>query len=101
MTRYICNQCQQSYASPQSLWNHKKRCQNKRQSNLDAKLTGRHRYSTQRKNLRKGGNLSSDETLRKIMEMLKGKMVDSEVGCTIFPTFFDDFVALFYFVYKE
>ena len=78
MTRYICNQCQQSYASPQSLWNHKKRCQNKRRSNLDAKLTGHHRYSTQHKNLRKGGNLSSDETLRKIMEILEGKMVDSE-----------------------
>ena len=78
MTRYICNQCHQSYASPQSLWNHKKRCKNKRRSNLDTKLTDHQRYSIQHKNLRKGGNLNSDETLRKIMDMLEGKMDDSE-----------------------
>ena len=32
MKRHLCNQCQGSYASPQSLWNHKQRCTGKVQA---------------------------------------------------------------------
>ena len=36
MKRHLCNQCQGSYASPQSLWNHKQRCTGKAQNTSSA-----------------------------------------------------------------
>ena len=76
MTRYICNQCHNSYASSQSLWNHKQRCKGK----PNAKSTNPRRYSLQHESLMRGGSLKSDETLRKILNMLDNReeTVDEE-----------------------
>ena len=77
MTRYICNQCHNSYASSQSLWNHKQRCKGK----PNAKSTNPRRYSLQHESLMRGGSLKSDETLRKIFGQLldnKEETVDEE-----------------------
>ena len=42
----ICTQCGKSLASPQSLWNHKKRCAKKRSRNADENLVDDLYYSS-------------------------------------------------------
>ena len=76
MTRYICNQCHNSYASSQSLWNHKQRCKGK----PNAKSTNPRRYSLQHESLMRGGSLKPDENLRKVLNMLDNseKTVDED-----------------------
>ena len=82
MSSRRCESCFKTYAHRQSLFNHKKKCKgastNENENTKDrllsyqhSKSTNQHSASQSKKEMIGGSLMKSDETLRKIMEMVR------------------------------